>query len=110
MVVEGRDLVDLGHRKLHLVGERDQMRGREMAVMVLDAVQILDQEIAPARRVFQEGAYFFAGLGIDAAPFGRAAHARAFRGLLFFLGPRSNSVVREYMLPPGSRYKLDRHQ
>ena len=28
VVIEGRDLVDLGHRQLHLVGERDQMRGR----------------------------------------------------------------------------------
>ncbi len=70
-------------------------------ITFLDAVQMLDQQIATERRVFQEGAYFLAGFGIDAAPFGRAAHARAFRGLPFFLGPRSNSVVHEPILPPG---------
>src|SRR3989442_505395 len=82
-------------------GSGHQMQGRDMAVMFLDAVQMRDQEIAPARRVFQEAAYFLGGFGIDAAPFGSAAHARAFRGLLFFLGPRSNSVVHQYILPPG---------
>ena len=51
MRVEGRDLVDLGQRHLHLGGERGEMRGGEMAVVVLDEMQMLDQQIAPARPV-----------------------------------------------------------
>ena len=55
MGVEGRDLVDLGLRQAHLLGERRQMRGREMAVAVLDQVQMLDQQVAPARAVAEQG-------------------------------------------------------
>jgi hypothetical protein len=47
MGVEGRDLVYLGERELHLIRQRGEMRGGEMAVAVLDQVQVLDQEIAP---------------------------------------------------------------
>ena len=57
MRVEGRDLVDLGQRQLHLGGERGEMRGGEMAVMVLDQMQMLDQQIAPARPVGQQRAH-----------------------------------------------------
>ena len=59
MRVEGRDLVDLGERKLHLVRQRREMRGGEMAVMVLDQVQVLDQQVAPARLVDQQRAHLF---------------------------------------------------
>ena len=55
MGVEGRDLVDLGERKLHLLSQRGQVRRREMAVAVLDEVQVLDQQIATARPVAQKG-------------------------------------------------------
>ena len=33
MSVEGRHLVDLGERELHLLRQRGEMRGREMAVI-----------------------------------------------------------------------------
>src|SRR5204863_6541384 len=49
MGVEGRDLVDFRKRELHLLGERGEMRGREMAVLVLDEMQVLDKKIALAR-------------------------------------------------------------
>ena len=54
MGVEGGDLVDLGQRQSHLVGERRQMRGRKIAVVVLDEVQMLDQQIAPAIALVQQ--------------------------------------------------------
>ena len=49
MGVEGRDLVDLGLGELHLVGERGEVRRRNVAVAVLDQVQEFDQQVAPAR-------------------------------------------------------------
>src|SRR6267142_2761018 len=76
MVVEGRNLVDLRHRKLHLVGECDQTRGREMPVAVLDSVQILDQEIAPARIIPEQRPYFLPRLRIDLAALGPGTHSR----------------------------------
>jgi hypothetical protein len=51
MGVEGRDLVDLGERELHLLRQRGEVRGGEITVAVLDEVQMLDQEIAPALAV-----------------------------------------------------------
>ena len=56
MRIEGRDLVDLGLRKLHLGGERREMRGGEVTVAVLDQMQMLDQQIAPARLVAEQAA------------------------------------------------------
>ena len=97
MVVESRDLVDFGHRELHLLGQGDQVRGREMPVAILDAVQVFDQQVAPQRRVFQEGAYFLAGFGIGPTPLGRAAHARAFCSRR----RRRAAVVHQLILPPG---------
>ena len=73
MRVEGRDLVDLGERHLHLGGERREMRGGEMAVAVLDQMQMLDQQIAPARPVAQQRAHFFERLRVDLAALRRAA-------------------------------------
>ena len=52
--VEGRDLVHFGQRHLHFGRESGQMRGGEVAVFVLNEMQVLDQEIAPARPVGQE--------------------------------------------------------
>jgi hypothetical protein len=48
MGIEGRNLVDFGECELHLGRQRRQMRGGEMPVVVLDQVQVLDQQVAPA--------------------------------------------------------------
>ena len=53
VVVEGGDLVDLGLRQPQLLGQRRHVLGRDMAVAVLDQVQELDQQVAPARAVAQ---------------------------------------------------------
>ncbi len=51
MRVEGRHFPDRRLRQPHLLGERPQMRGAQMAVFVLDQVQMLDQQIAPPRPI-----------------------------------------------------------
>ena len=48
MGVESGDLVDFGQGQPHLLGERHQMAGGEGAEAVLNCVQMLDQEMAPA--------------------------------------------------------------
>ena len=73
VVIEGRHLVDLGHRHLHLGRERDEMGGRQVAVAVLNLVQVLDQQVAAARRVAEQGLHVFECLRVDTAAFRRAA-------------------------------------
>ena len=73
MRVEGRDLVDFGLRELHLGGERREMRGGEMAVAVLDQMQVLDQQIAPARPVAEQRATSASAAGSSLAAFRRSA-------------------------------------
>jgi hypothetical protein len=89
MGVEGRDLVHLGERELHLLRQRGEMRGGEMAVAVLDQVQVLDQEIAPALALAQQGPHLGERLRLDLAalgcPAGAVAPSRAGRALV---GPR----------------------
>ena len=78
MRVEGRDLVDLGKRELHLLRERREMRGREMAVAVLDQMQVLDEQVAPALALAQQRADLVERARVDLAPLrrpGRAAPA-----------------------------------
>ena len=79
MGVEGRDLVDFGERELHLLRQRGEMRGGEMAVFVLDQVQVLDQEIAPARPVAQQRAHLLERRRVDLAALGRLRGAAAGR-------------------------------
>ena len=76
MVIEGRDLVDLGQRELHLRGERGEVRGREMSVAVLDAVQVLDQQVAPAGIIPKQRAYLVPRRWVDPSALGSGAHAR----------------------------------
>src|SRR6266581_3277003 len=87
-MVEGRDLVDLGKREAHFPGERSEVRGAEVAVAVLDAVQVLDQQVAAARRHAGLPAFFLEQrlnlsqrLGIDLPALQRAARPPLPRGL-----------------------------
>jgi hypothetical protein len=50
--------------------ERHEMRCREMPELVLDEMQMLDQEIAPARPVAEQRLNFVKRLGIDLAALG----------------------------------------
>jgi hypothetical protein len=72
MRVEGGDFVDFGERHLHLERQRGEMRGREMAVMILNQMQMLDQQIAPARPVGEQCAHIRERGWIDLSALGRA--------------------------------------
>src|SRR4051794_21020000 len=77
MRVEGRDLIDFGLRQLHLGGERGQMRAGEAAVVVLDQMQVLDQQIALARAVAEQRGDLSGRGGVDLPALGRAASLAA---------------------------------
>ena len=84
MGVEGRNLVDLGQGKLHLLCKRGEVSGRKMPVAILDQVQVLDEQIAPARPLAQERAHIGERRRIDLATFGRARRpATAGCGFIF---------------------------
>ena len=55
MRVEGRRLEHFRKGQLHLVGKRRQMFSGNLVIFVLDQMQVLDQEIAPARPVAEQG-------------------------------------------------------
>ena len=86
VVVERRHFVDFRHRHLHLVRERDQMRRGQAAVPVLNLVQMLDQQIAAARRIAEQGQDILARLRIDSPPFRCGAYPAASTALLLFRG------------------------
>src|SRR5258708_3879274 len=77
MRVEGRDLIDLGLRQPHFGRERRKMRRGDMAVLVLDQMQVLDQQIAPARTIGQQRLHFGERLRIDLPALGSAARLAA---------------------------------
>jgi hypothetical protein len=83
VVVEGRDLVHLGLRELHLLRERRQVRRGEMAVAVVDPVQMLDQQVAPPRLVPSSARTSSTAAASTGRPFG---YGRAFP-LPFVTGP-----------------------
>ncbi len=82
MRIEGRDLVDFGERELHLGGQRGEMRGGQIAVMILDQMQMLDQQIAPARPVGEQRAHFLKRRGVDLAALGRTRRPAAATGFV----------------------------
>ena len=73
MVVEGRDLVDLGHGQFQLGAEGDDVRRGDMTVGILNAVQVLDQQVTPARVGAEQGGDFRLRLRILLPPLELAA-------------------------------------
>src|SRR6267143_424003 len=65
MVVEGRHLVHLGQRQAHFLRQRGEVRSRQVAVAVVDAVQVLDQQVAAAGSIAQQPPHVLEGLGVD---------------------------------------------
>ena len=95
MRVEGRGLEHFRKRQLHLVGQRRQMRRRDLAIFVLDQVQVLDQEIAAPRPVAEQKLDLVGGGGVDLA---------ALRGRLGPLPSRARMFERADRL-----YVMDSH-
>ena len=78
--VEGCDLEHLGHRQPHLLGQRPEVRRREVAVAILDEMEVFDQKITAARAVAQQGGDLIEGGLVNLAPAGldaRLAPARS---------------------------------
>jgi hypothetical protein len=70
MRVEGRGLKHFRERQLHLVGKRRKVGCGNLLVGILDAVQVLDQEVPPPRPVTEQKGNLFGSLGIDLAALG----------------------------------------
>jgi hypothetical protein len=77
MMVEGRNLVHLRLAQPHLLGERREMGGGQAPVFILDAMQMLDQEIPPPRRIPEQGANLFSRRRIHLPALASAAIAFA---------------------------------
>ena len=102
VVVERRHLVDLGHRQAHLLRQRGDVRGRQVAEAVLQLVQVLDQEVAPARRLAEHRAHLGERRRIDGATLRPVAHAAASAQLreiddraVVHRAPRGSGFARE---------------
>ena len=65
MRIERGDLVDLDQRQPHLLGERREMARVQAAVMVLQQVQVLDQQVAPPLAVAEQRLHLGQRRGID---------------------------------------------
>jgi hypothetical protein len=65
VVVEGCYLVHLGLRQPHLLRERREVCRRQVAVAVVDLVQVLDQQVAAPRLFPEQRAHLLEGPGVD---------------------------------------------
>jgi hypothetical protein len=77
--VKRRDLVDLSHRQLHFGGERRHVRSGDVAVFVLDQMQMLDQQITLPRPLAKQRSDFSSRGRIDLTALGGAARLAAAR-------------------------------
>jgi len=69
MVVKAGNLVHFYWSELHFMGEGNQVSRRQMAIAILDEMQMFDQEVPPARGIGQQGLDFSEGLGVNTTPF-----------------------------------------
>ena len=77
MGIERCNLVHLDERQLHLVGERREMAGVEAAILVLQQVQVLDQQVALRRLLAQERQHLVERFRLDLAAARQVAAAAA---------------------------------
>ena len=77
MGVERGDLVDLDQRQPHLLGERRQMARMQAAEMILQQMQMLDQQVAPALAITEQRLDLFQSCRIDLPAFGMVETAPA---------------------------------
>src|SRR4051794_4272484 len=77
MRIKRRNLIDFGLRQLHFLRQGGKMRGGEMAVLILNQMQVLDQEVAAARPVGQQRLDFLECRRLDLAALWGAARASA---------------------------------
>ncbi len=75
MGVEGGDLVDLGLGEPHRLGQRLQVCCTQMAEMVLQHVQVLDQQVAAAWPVAEQRRHLGSGSRVQLPALGRSSPA-----------------------------------
>jgi hypothetical protein len=73
VMIESRDFINFGERELHLFCQRNDVLRRDVAVVVLNLMQMLDQQIVAARLIAEQRSNFLAGTRIGNAPFALAA-------------------------------------
>src|SRR5258706_3136257 len=71
-MIERRNFVYLGLRQPHFLRQRGQVRGRQMSVVILDPMQVLDQEISAAWCIAEQRANLLARHRVDRATLGLA--------------------------------------
>ena len=76
MGVERGDLVNLGQREAHLLGQRHEVAGVQAAEMVLQQMQMLDQQVAPPLAIAEQCLHLVERRRIDLAAL-RVIGARA---------------------------------
>ena len=76
--------IDFGHGQLHFNGQGQEVAVRQVAVVVLEPVQVFHQQVAGTRRVSQEFPYVGQRLmGRDTALYAALLAARAFHYSVF---------------------------
>jgi len=75
MGVKRGNLVHLGEREAHLLGQRHEMAREEAAIAVLQQVQVLDQQVATPLAVAEQRLHLGQGGGIDLPALRRVAAA-----------------------------------
>ena len=96
MVIESGRLIDFGHGQFHLDGQGQEMAVRQVAIVVLEPVQVFHQQVAGARRVTQEFPYVGQRLvGRDTALDAAFLAARAFHDTVALV---ENNQVTAYIL------------
>src|SRR5207244_1398058 len=99
------------HRQPHRLGERVQVRGREAAESILDAMEVLDEVIGFARRALEKARDLLARGGIDRAALrNRARPADLRNGDRDFVHGAKTRLIKILGYSPGAFSGVDRSQ
>jgi hypothetical protein len=94
VVIERGDFVDLGLREPEALGESGEVAAAQRANAVLQAMQVLDEQVFPRREAIAGGADGVAGGLVDLAALGAGARAESQGGFL-----HRGSIARGLGLP-----------
>ncbi len=106
MVVKAGHLVDLNRGQPHLRGQGNEMGRRQVAVVVLNGMQVLNQQIAPAGCAAEQALDLGQSLGVGrpAPGSGAPAPGASAAAVLFHAGARHVELSRHYThLGPGQQ-------
>ena len=85
VVVEGGDLIHFRKREPHFMRQGDQMPMRQMALIVLNEVEMFNQEIAAAGTIAKQNAHVVKRVGVDLAALFKELATLATPGLVVSL-------------------------